>query len=167
MLRINLNDQAVERQAIDGAARVVGCRRSRQAGFSLLEMLVVIVIIGLLAGLVGPRLFGKVDASKQKTAEAQVKMLKGALQTYRLDVGTFPTDEQGLRILYDKPTGDARIEERWKGPYLDESVPVDPWDNPYQYKRLASGPQPFALYSFGADGLLGGEGYDADLGYLP
>lgn len=132
----------------------------------MIELLVVLVIIGLLAGLVGPQLFGKVDSSKVKTTETQIKMLKGALSTYRLDVGGFPTTEQGLKALTRKPD-DARAASAWRGPYLDEEVPLDAWGNPYQYKREPSGLQDFTLFSFGADGKLGGEGLDADVGYLP
>jgi general secretion pathway protein G len=137
-------------------------------GFTLLEMLVVLVIIGLLAGLVGPRLFTQVDSSKVKTAAVQVKMLKGALETMRLDIGRFPTDEEGLALLRNVPR-DERIQAFWKGPYLDESVPLDPWNHPYQYStaQQSNEGQPFVLYSFGADGQVGGTGYDNDIGYLP
>ena len=138
----------------------------RTAGFTLLEMLVVLVIIGLLAGLVGPRLFSKVDDSKVKTAQVQIKMLKGALEAMRLDISRFPASEEGLAILYSKPSSEP-LKSLWKGPYLDEAVPLDPWGNPYQYSRQGSNGMPFALYSFGADGKLGGEGIDADIGYLP
>lgn len=139
---------------------------NRNKGFTLLEMLVVLVIIGLLAGLVGPRLFGKVDASKVKTAQAQIKMLRGALETLRLDVGRFPSPQEGLTMLY-APPADEKLKNRWNGPYLDEEVPLDPWDAPYQYSMPGRPGQPFALYSLGADGQPGGENYDADIGYLP
>ena len=129
-------------------------------------MLVVLVIIGLLAGLVGPRLFTRVDASKVQTAETQVKMIKGAIQTMRLDTGRFPTESEGLGTLYDPPS-DTTIRGRWAGPYLDERVPLDPWGQPYQYSLPGDDGQPFALYSFGADGRQGGEGDAADIGYLP
>ncbi|MDD5123595.1 type II secretion system major pseudopilin GspG [Methylovulum sp.] len=143
-------------------------RKSRllQQGFTLLEMLVVLVIIGLLAGLVGPRLFGKVDSSKISTAETQIKMIKGALETMRLDINRFPTTDEGLKILYDQPSQE-QIKNLWQGPYLDESVPLDPWEQPYQYSIPGKNGQPFALYSFGADGQAGGEGTAADIGYLP
>lgn len=140
--------------------------KRQPAGFTLLEMLVVLVIIGLLAGLVGPRLFGKVDESKVKTAQTQVKMLRGALETYRLDLGRFPSEQEGLSVLYSPPV-DPQLKSRWKGPYLDEQVPLDPWGHPYQYGFPGAEGQPFALYSQGADGRPGGEGYDADVGYLP
>ena len=135
-------------------------------GFTLLEMLVVLVIIGLLAGLVGPRLFSRVDDSKIKAAEVQVKMIKGALETLRLDIGRFPTQEEGLSLLQNPPS-DARLKSLWRGPYLDEELPLDPWGSPYQFSIPGSKGQPFALYSFGADGKAGGSGVDADVGYLP
>ncbi len=140
--------------------------RGRQQGFTLLEMLVVLVIIGLLAGLVGPRLFGKVDSSKVKTAETQIKMIKGALETLRLDIGRFPTAQEGLAILYYAPQ-EERLKSLWQGPYLDEAAPPDPWGTPYQYSVPGSDGRPFALYSFGADGVAGGEQLAADIGYLP
>jgi general secretion pathway protein G len=138
----------------------------RNRGFSLLELLVVLLIIGLLAGLVGQRLFSKVDDSRITTAQAQIRNFKGALETMRLDIGRFPTQEEGLQLLTTAPTDD-RIKARWRGPYLDEAVPLDPWQNPYQYSLPGTGGQPYALYSFGADGKRGGEGNDADIGYLP
>ena len=134
-------------------------------GFTLIEMLVVLVIIGLLAGLVGPKLFTKVDSSKIQTTQTQVKMFKGALETLRLDIGRFPTQEEGLAILAEAPK-DEKLKAKWKGPYLDEAVPQDPWGNPYQYSTPGANGQPFALYSFGADGKKGGEGNDADIGML-
>ena len=137
-----------------------------QSGFTLLEMLVVLVIIGLLAGLVGPRLFTKVDEAKIKTAKTQVKMLKGALETMRLDIGRFPNSAEGLTLLNISPT-EERIKGLWKGPYLDEATPKDPWNTPYQYADKGLNNQPFALYSLGADGRLGGDQYNADVGYLP
>lgn len=135
-------------------------------GFTLIEMLVVLVIIGLLAGLVGPKLFGRVDSSKVQTAGAQIKMFRGALETFRLDVGRFPTQAEGLTVLNQAPT-DERTHARWRGPYLDQGVPLDPWGNPYLYGLPGANGQPYALYSLGGDGKLGGEGTDADVGVLP
>lgn len=135
-------------------------------GFTLIEMLVVLVIIGMLAGLVGPKLFGRVDSSKVKTAEVQIKMLKGSLETFRLDVGRFPTQAEGLLVLNQAPT-EARARAHWRGPYLDQDVPLDPWGNPYLYSLPGANSQPFALYSVGADGKRGGESMDADVGLLP
>ena len=138
----------------------------RQVGFSLLEMLVVLVIMGMLAGLVGPRMFGQVDASKAKTANTQIKMLKSSLETMRLDTGRFPTEEEGLDTLFVRPQEEP-VRSRWRGPYLDEAVPLDPWGNPYQYSMPGANSQPFALYSFGADGQRGGTDINEDIGYLP
>ena len=137
-----------------------------QRGFTLIEMLVVLVIIGMLAGLVGPRLFGRVDSSKVKTAEVQIKMFKGSLETFRLDVGRFPSQAEGLLVL-TQPPAEERAKARWRGPYLDQDVPLDPWGNPYVYSLPGANGQPFALYSYGGDGKRGGEGTDADIRTLP
>lgn len=140
--------------------------RNRMGGFTLLEMIVVLVIIGLIMGLVGPALFGQADKAKVQTAETQVKMLKGALETMRLDLSRYPTTEEGLALLNTAPS-DSAAAGRWRGPYLDEAVPSDPWDRPYVYRGERSATQGFTLYSLGADGQPGGEGLDADVGYLP
>lgn len=132
----------------------------------MLEMLVVLVIIGLLAGLVGPRLFSKVDQSKIVTAQTQIKMLRGAVENVRLDIGRLPTAEEGLSLLAKAPA-DPGAAARWRGPYLDDALPADPWGNAYQYAVPGAGGQPFALYSFGADGKPGGDGDAQDLGVLP
>ena len=137
-------------------------KNSKQSGFTLIELLVVLVILGMLAGLVGPRIFGNVDKSKVKTADTQVRMLRGALQTYRLDVGNYPNSEQGLKALISNP-GDVRS---WQGPYLEDQIPKDPWENDYIYKSPVNNLQGFALYSYGADGKEGGEEFDADVGIL-
>lgn len=132
-------------------------------GFSLIELLVVLVIMGMLAGLVGPRLFGNVDKAKVKTANTQIKMLKGSLQTYRLDVGAYPTTDQGLSALTSKPA----TAQFWQGPYLDDALPLDPWGKAYQYEKNTSAEQGFYLYSLGADGKRGGDEFNADVGYTP
>ncbi|MGB5855884.1 MAG: type II secretion system major pseudopilin GspG [Oceanisphaera sp.] len=136
--------------------------RRGQSGFTLIELLVVLVILGMLAGLVGPRIFGNVDKSKVKTADTQVRMLRGALQTYRLDVGNYPNTEQGLKALISNP-GSVRS---WQGPYLEDQLPKDPWENNYVYKSPVDNLQGFALYSLGADGKEGGDDFDADVGIL-
>ena len=141
-------------------------RRRVQQGFTLLEMLVVLVIIGLLAGLIGPRLFSKVDQAKVTTAVTQAKMLRGAVESLRLDMGRYPSAEEGLSLLSKAPA-EARDAARWRGPYLDGMVPDDPWGRPYQYALQGADGQPFALYSLGADGKPGGQGDAADLGVLP
>lgn len=132
-------------------------------GFTLLEMLVVLVIIGLLVSMVGPRLFTKVDSAKVQTAAAQIKLLRGAIETMRMDINVYPTEEQGLRLLTDPPS-DPALKQRWKGPYLEGAVPPDPWGNPYQYRPPESGGQPFTLISLGGDGKPGGSGTDQDVG---
>jgi general secretion pathway protein G len=140
--------------------------RHDAAGFTLLEMLVVLVIIGLIASLVGPRLFSRVDTSKVQIADTQSRMLRGAVETFQLEVGRIPTADEGLAVLV-KPPADERAKARWRGPYLDEAVPSDPWGNPYVYSMPGRDGLPFALYSLGADGKRGGEGNDADVGFLP
>lgn len=137
-----------------------------QRGFTLLEMIVVLVIIGLIMGLVGPRLFGQADKAKVQTATTQVKMLSGAVQTMRLDIGRLPTDGEGLALLINKPA-DERTARNWNGPYLSDGLPPDPWGNPYQYASKAAGTQPFALFSLGADGKPGGTDFDTDVGQRP
>ncbi len=135
-------------------------------GFTLIELLVVLVILGLLAGLVGPRLFGKADTAKIQTAETQIQMIKSALLTYRLDMGRFPTEAEGL-IALNNPPASERERAFWQGPYLDGELPLDPWRNPYIYRPSQSHSQGFVLYSYGADGQQGGDLLDGDVGYLP
>lgn len=154
-------------RGVSGLSRARSARCGAAArGFTLLEMIVVLVIIGLLMGLVGPRLFSQADKAKVQTAETQIKMLSGAIQTMRLDIARFPTAEEGLALLTRRPT-DERTSRSWAGPYLDEAAPLDPWDRPYIYSPEPAGDRPFTLYSYGADGVRGGEGFDADVGYLP
>ena len=158
---------AIPRRPVAGkrySASKAAIAESADAGFTLIELMVVLVILGLLAGLVGPQLFGKIDSSKVKTAETQIKMLRGALQAYRLDVGRYPTTAEGLAALVRPPSDAADF---WSGPYLDDEVPEDPWRTPYRYRYPADNLQGFALYSLGADSQDGGDGNDADVGYLP
>lgn len=148
-------------------SRTAPCpRRVSVQGFTLLEMIVVLVIIGLIMGLVGPRLFSQADKAKVQTAETQVKMLKGSLETMRLDIGRYPSQEEGLKLLSQQPA-DSKLSQRWKGPYLEDGLPDDPWGNPYQYSLQPSGTHAFALYSYGADAKSGGSDFDADVGQLP
>ncbi len=123
----------------------------RSSGFTLLELLVVMVIIGLLAGYVGPKYFEQIGKSETKTARAQIDALGKALDQYRLDTGHYPSNEQGLDALNKAPTNEAK----WSGPYLKKSVPNDPWDKPYLYKSPGEHGD-YDLYSLGKDGQLGG-----------
>lgn len=138
--------------------------QARFAGWSLIELMVALVIIGLLAGIVGPRILGYLERGQVQTVEAQVKMLSNALLTYRLDVGRFPTTQQGLQALVVAPQESSTF---WNGPYLDAAVPLDPWNTPYRYEFPADTVQGFALYSLGADSVPGGEGNNAEIGLLP
>lgn len=138
----------------------------RIRGFTLLEMLVVLLLIGLLAGLVGPRLINRVDQSKVTTAQTQIRMLRSAVEGLRIDMGRLPTVEEGLGLL-NKPPADPNVASRWRGPYLNDAVPLDPWSHPYQYSVPGADGQPFALYSLGADSQRGGEGDARDIGVLP
>lgn len=135
----------------------------RAEGFTLLEMLVVLVIVGLLVSMVGPRLFTKIDSAKEQTAAAQIKLLRGAIETMRMDINVYPSEDQGLGLLTTPPS-EPDLRPRWKGPYLEGAVPLDPWGNPYQYSPQASASLPFRLISYGADGKPGGEGLNKDIG---
>ncbi|MFG6489841.1 type II secretion system major pseudopilin GspG [Roseateles sp. BYS78W] len=133
-------------------------RLHRRCGFTLLELLVVMVIIGLLAGYVGPKFFGQIGKSEVKAAKAQIDALQKSLDQYRLDVGHYPSTEQGLAVLVDRPAD----EPKWAGPYLSKRLPKDPWGNDYQYRSPGEHGE-YDLLSFGKDGRPGGEGEDADL----
>lgn len=129
-----------------------------QIGFTLLELLVVLVIIGLLVGYVAPRFFSQVGKSEVKVARAQLKSLEDALDQYRLDVGHYPSSDQGLAALNAQPAGEAR----WQGPYLRKNVPNDPWGNPYSFQSPGSHGE-YDLSSLGKDGQAGGTGEAADI----
>lgn len=131
---------------------------NKHAGFTLLELLVVIVIIGLLAGYVGPRYFAQVGKSEIKVAQAQIDGLGKALDQYRLDTGHYPSVEQGLAALTVRPAD----EPKWDGPYLKKGVPLDPWDQPYRY-RYPGEHGDYDLFSYGKDGREGGTGDNADI----
>ncbi|MEO8039635.1 MAG: type II secretion system major pseudopilin GspG [Betaproteobacteria bacterium] len=124
----------------------------------MLELLVVMVIIGLLAAYVGPRYFSQIGKSEVKITKAQIDALEKALDAYRLDVGRYPTTEQGLVALDVRPNNEAK----WQGPYLKKAVPPDPWGKPYQYRSPGEKGE-FDLYSFGKDGQAGGDGENADI----
>jgi general secretion pathway protein G len=128
------------------------------AGFTLLELLVVVVIIGLLAGFVAPRYFGQVGKSEVNVAKAQLDALEKALDQFRLDTGHYPNTELGLKALVERPTN----EPKWNGPYLRKAIPLDPWGKPYVY-RIPGEKGDFDLLSFGKDGQPGGTGENADI----
>jgi general secretion pathway protein G len=134
--------------------------RGEARGFTLLELLVVILIIGLLVGVVAPRLLGQVSKSEVTAARAQLDAFDKALQSYRLDMGRFPTSSQGLRALVTAPSEDAA---KWRGPYLQSEPPPDPWGSAYQYRHPGTNGRDYDLYSLGRDRAQGGSGDDADL----
>jgi general secretion pathway protein G len=127
-------------------------------GFTLVELLVVMIIIGLLAALVGPRFIRQEEKAKIKATKAQIELLGTALDTFRLDVGRYPATEEGLEALRTKPGG----LERWDGPYLKKDLPLDPWGKAYAYKSPGEH-GPFDIVSHGADGAPGGEGDNRDI----
>ncbi len=129
------------------------------AGFTLLELLVVVLIIGLLAGFVAPRYFGQVGKSEVNVAKAQIDALEKALDQYRLDTGHYPSTEAGLVSLVQRPQNEAK----WSGPYLRKDVPLDPWSRPYVYKMPGEKGGDFDILSYGKDGQPGGTGENADI----
>lgn len=145
----------------DARRRALRATGKRRAGFTLLELLVVIVIIGLLASYIGPRYFGQIGKSEVTTAKAQMQALGRALDHYRLDVGRYPTTEQRLDVLMVRPPNEAN----WNGPYLQKNVPLDPWGKPYVYRSPGEKGE-FDLISLGKDGAPGGSGDNADISFF-
>jgi general secretion pathway protein G len=134
-------------------------KRKSNEGFSLIELIVVLVILGLLAAVVAPRVYQRLAQGRHQIAKIQIKEIEGALQLFSFDVGRFPTSGEGLEALVRNP-GNL---EAWKGPYLSKSeVPLDPWSKPYVY-RCPGQHDEFDLFSFGPDGIEGGEGENADI----
>lgn len=131
----------------------------QQHGFTLLELLVVILIIGLLTGIVAPRFLNQIGRSETTTARAQIDAFDKALNAYRIDVGRFPSTAEGLNVLVTAPGN----EPRWRGPYLKGGIPLDPWGMPYQYTYPSSSGKDFDLLSYGRDRVAGGTGDDADI----
>ena len=137
--------------------------RKEPRGFTLIEMLVVIIVLGLLAALVGPRILGRVSEAKSATARTQIELLGLALDNYRLDNGSYPTTEQGLAALQEKPMREP-LPLNWRGPYLKKAIPLDPWGRPYSYKSPGQvNADSYDLLSLGRDGQPGGTGEDADV----
>jgi general secretion pathway protein G len=138
-------------------------QRRASGGFTLIEILVVIIVLGLLAGLVAPRIIGRVGEAKSATARTQIELLVVALDNYRLDNARYPTTAQGLDALRVQP-GQAPVPANWRGPYLRKEIPLDPWGHAYLYTSPgAHNPDAFDLQSLGRDGAPGGEGEDADI----
>lgn len=133
----------------------------RELGFTLLELLVVIVIIGLLAAYVGPRYFAQLGKSERGTAKAQIEGFGRALDNYRLDTGHYPSSTTGLNALVNRPASAPK----WNGPYLQKAVPLDPWGKAYVYRSPSVNGQDFDLLSYGKDGRPGGDGDNADISY--
>ena len=133
--------------------------RNRERGFSLIELIIVLVILGLLAGIVGPRVYDKLAKGKEQIAKIQIKELESALQLFSFDVGRYPNSNEGLDSLLRNP-GNL---EAWKGPYLQKAeLPKDPWGKPYAYRSPGQHGE-YDLFSFGPDGVEGGEGENADV----
>jgi len=157
-----ITDDAIREPTPSGAPRSPAAARTAR-GFSLLEMLIVVAIIGLLAALVVPNLGRAFGSSQEKTAKAGAQQLLNAVEEFRLDAGRLPTEEEGLRVLIVRPDG----LQSWDGPYLQRtSVPPDPWGNAFVYRRFTSGdeyPFDYTVLSLGADGAPGGEGDAADI----
>jgi len=133
--------------------------RVSSQGFTLLELLVVMVIIGLLAGFVGPKYFSQIGKSNVTVTKSQIESFSKSLDAYRLDMGRYPTTEEGLDALMAAP---AATPEKWRGPYLSKKVPLDPWGHPYMYRAPGTTAE-FDLISLGADGKPGGSGDSADI----
>lgn len=139
----------------------------REAGYSMIEILIVLAIMAVIATLVGPALFNQLDRSKVTTAQTQIRTLEAALATMRLEIGRFPTEEEGLALLVSPPS-DEQTRASWRGPYLDGQVPMDPWGNPYRYTipeaRFDGYSVRPVVYTYGQDNKPGGSGLDSDLG---
>lgn len=146
---VHLRDAAGRRRVVSRAA----------AGFTLVEMLVVLAIIGLIVGIVGPRIFNQLAGAKVRTAHVQIESLKSALDLYFLDVGRYPSTSEGLSALIARPSSSAF----WNGPYLKGGVPHDPWNHDYAYRAPGSDGRAYEIVSFGADGHDGGSDNDADI----
>ncbi len=132
--------------------------KRNEQGFTFFEILVVVTIIGLLAALVGPRIWHRISGAKLGAAKAQIELFGTALDAFRLDVGRYPTTEEGLAALREKPAG----ADLWQGPYLPKEIPLDPWKNAYNYKCPGEHGE-YDIISYGADHVEGGDGENADV----
>jgi general secretion pathway protein G len=134
-------------------------RRVHADGFTLLELLVVILIIGLLTGIVAPRFLSQIGRSETTTAKAQIANFDKALEAFRIDMGRYPTESEGLKALVTAPGSDPR----WRGPYMKDDIPNDPWGTPYAYHCPSTRGKDFDIVSLGRDRAVGGSGDDADI----
>ncbi|WP_420434334.1 type II secretion system major pseudopilin GspG [Hyphobacterium sp.] len=137
-----------------------GMHHRRRAGYSLIEVLIAVAIIALLVALVAPRLLGQLDSSQITAARTQIRMIETALDSYRLDVGRYPSEDEGIAALAAPPPD---LVDRWNGPYLDGGLPTDPWGEPFRYEPAESLSRRGIVYSYGNDGEPGGDGLAADL----
>ncbi len=134
-------------------------KRTKQSGFTLIELLVVMIILGLLATLVGPRIFKNVSKSKQKTARTQISLFENSIAQYKLDIGHFPSSDEGLAALRTRPSG----LDKWDGPYITKKIPKDPWGKEYVYTAPGNDGRAYEIVSYGLDGSPGGEGENKDI----
>jgi general secretion pathway protein G len=137
----------------------ITARGGRTSGFSLLEIMVVMSIIGLLMALVGPNLIRQRGKAEVQSASVQINQLGTALDSFRLDCGRYPGTQEGLNALRSKPPG----LDRWDGPYINKDIPLDPWSRPYYYRSPGEGGRPYDLFSYGADGAPGGDADNRDI----
>lgn len=136
-------------------------KRHGERGFTMIELMVVLVILVLLVTMIVPNIVGKSDDAKQTKAKTDIAMVEALLDNFYLDMGRYPAQEEGLRVLYSEPDGDA---EKWKGPYSKKPIPDDPWGHKYIYQTPGThSNQPYEVSSLGRDGREGGESYDADI----
>ncbi|MBI5049306.1 MAG: type II secretion system major pseudopilin GspG [Nitrospirae bacterium] len=150
----NKINNPISRESLHRSLFTVHCR----SGFTLIELMVVMIILGLLAAIVVPKFIGKVGPAKQKAAQSQIELLGTALDTFHLDVGRYPTSSEGLQALITNPGA-----EGWNGPYLKkQEIPLDPWGNPYHYEAPGRHGD-YDLYSYGTDGAEGGDGENQDI----
>lgn len=146
------------KQGARRTCRPVCARTGKQAGFTLMELLLVLVIVGLLAAVVGPTLYQRIKPAKETAVREQIENFGTALDGFLMDTGRYPSTQEGLKALRAKPDGS----EKWNGPYLKKDIPNDPWGNPYAY-RAPGRSGGYEIASFGADGREGGEGENADI----
>jgi general secretion pathway protein G len=154
-----IRETFIKRVRAGVAATAARRRTDRQAGFTLIELLVVLVIIGLLATLVAPNFIGQSEKAKPKAARVQMENLRNALDMFQLDVGRYPTTEEGLEALRSRPNSAPR----WAGPYLRDEIPIDPWGRAYVYRSPGEGGGNYDLGSYGADGRSGGDQNNTDI----